>query len=102
GGDGGPATLATLANPVGIAVGRDGSIYIGEEVGGIRQVTPDGIIHTIAGKSGGACRFSGDGGPATEAEICRPRSVAVGADNTIYFLDSANNRVRYIRGGIIN
>jgi RHS repeat-associated protein len=108
-GDGGPAIRSPLFGPAGVAVGRDGSVYIAEEAGSrIRKVTPDGIIRTIAGRSPGLCGFSGDGGPATQAELCRPLALTVGPDDTVYIVDGTAivagiaNRVRYIRGGIID
>ena len=67
-GEGVPATLAKVAGVRGIAVGRDGSLYL-TEIGlhRVRRVTPDGIIRTIAGT--GTAGFSGDGGPATQARL---------------------------------
>lgn len=101
-GDGGPATLAMLGNPSGIAIGRDGSLYIAD--GGanrVRMVTPDGIIRTIAGN--GVFGFGGDGGPATEASFKLPTAIAIGQDDTIYIVDQGNFRVRWMRlGGTIN
>lgn len=101
-GDGGPATLAQLRTPLGIAVGRDGSIYL-TETGSVRvrRVTPDGIIRTIAGT--GVSGFAGDGFPATQAQFSSPVAVAVGPDGTVYVVDQANKRIRWFRpGGIID
>ncbi|MFN0128065.1 MAG: RHS repeat-associated core domain-containing protein [Verrucomicrobiales bacterium] len=97
-GDGGPATQARLANLFGIAMGRDGSLYIAD--GGnhrVRRVTPDGIIRTIAGT--GVPIFGGDGGAATQAQLTSPTSVAVGADDSVYIVDRGNNRIRWFRPG---
>ena len=67
----------------------------------VRRVTPSGLIYTIAGTGDGG--FGGDGGLATLAQIARPESIAVGADDSIYISDSLNNRVRWLRpDGIIN
>ncbi len=97
-GDGGPARLAQLSDPRGVAAGADGSLYIADTgAGRVRMVTPDGTIRTIAGT--GAFGFSGDGGPATEATFKFPTAVAVGADGTLYILDSGNFRVRWMRPG---
>jgi len=93
-GDGGPATEASLALPMGVAVGPDGSLYIPDmDQRRIRKVC-DGIITTVAGN--GETGYSGDGGPATEASLDQPRSVAVGADGSLYIADSRNNRIRKV------
>ena len=101
-GDGGPAMLAMLTDSRGIAVGQDGSIYISDTGSQrVRRVTPDGIIRTIAGT--GTFGFGGDGGPATQANFEAPYGIAVGRDDTVYIVDSGNNRVRWMRpDGTIN
>ncbi len=100
-GDGGPARLAAINEPTGIAVGPDGSVYISDRNNcRIRRVGPDGIITTMAGT--GECGFSGDGGLAVEAGLRDPFDVALGPDGSVYFADAGNNRVRRIRpDGII-
>lgn len=65
-GDGGPATAAGFREISCIAVGPDGSLYVGERHR-IRRVGPDGIVTTIAGN--GIKGSTGDGGPATAAQI---------------------------------
>ena len=101
-GDGGPATLAMLADPRGVAVGRDGSLYIADATAHrVRMVTPDGIIRTIAGT--GVFGFSGEGVPATAGSFKFPTAVAIGSDDILYIADSQNFRVRWMRlGGTIN
>jgi YD repeat-containing protein len=92
-GDGGPATQASLNFPYGVAVGPDGSIYIADTSNNrIRRVGPDGIITTVAGGGNGSI---GDGGPATQASIGRPGSVAVGPDGSIYVADGGS-RIRRV------
>ncbi|WP_292433361.1 RHS repeat-associated core domain-containing protein [Methylobacter sp.] len=94
-GDGGLAAQAKLNEPDGIALGSDGSLYIADFANQrVRQITPDGIIRTIAGT--GSAGFSGDNGPAVAAQINGPYSVAVAPDNTVYFSDLFNNRIRRI------
>jgi RHS repeat-associated protein len=94
-GDGGPATQAQLNAPYGVAVGPDGSLYIGDQVNDrIRRVGPDGIITTVAGN--GTHGYSGDSGPATQASLSSPAHVAVGPDGSLFFADSSNNRIRRV------
>lgn len=94
-GDGGPATAATLASPLGIAVAPDGSIFISEWDGHrVRKIDPTGVISTLAGT--GQYGFAGDGGPASEAQLNSPHSVAVGPDGSVYITDEGNDRVRRV------
>ena len=103
GGDGGPATLAQLNEPYGLAIDTAGSLLIVDEGNfKIRKVTRDGIITTVAGSTIFGATFSGDGGPATAANLYVPTGVAVDADNNIYIADMNNQRIRKIDGaGII-
>src|SRR5262249_12409992 len=67
-GDLGPATAATLFNPVGVATAADGSLYIADVNNFvIRRVTPDGVIKTVAGMPHLGCH--GDVTPATQTPI---------------------------------
>lgn len=93
-GDNGAATSAELNNPVGVAVGPDGSLFIVDQNNNrIRQVRPDGKIVTVAGN--GSSTFGGDGGPATSAGML-PWGVAVGPDGAVYIADRSNSRVRMV------
>jgi RHS repeat-associated protein len=100
-GDGIPASQARLATDSSIAVGPDGSLYISERwANRIRRVTPDGIVHHIAGTGEGG--FSGDFGPATLARVNFPGDIAVSKDGTVFFADMVNSRLRTIdTSGII-
>jgi sugar lactone lactonase YvrE len=102
GGDGGPATQATLSRPVGLAVDFFGSIYIADvDNSRIRKVDLTGRITTIAGSETEG--FSGDGGPASRAELSRPRDVAVDGLGNLYIADTNNNRIRRVDlNGIIS
>jgi RHS repeat-associated protein len=94
-GDGGPATQAELNNPTGIAFSPDGSLYFSDFFNNrIRKIDRNGVITTIAGT--GTAGFSGDGGPATQAQLNIPWSLTIGRDGSIYFVDDGNNRVRRI------
>ena len=98
GGDGGPANSAALDEPLGVAVDASGNLYIADTYNGrIRLVTPGGTISTIAGN--GRSAYSGDGGPATSAELYFPQHVGVDSCGNIYIGDYGNNRVRLIAPG---
>lgn len=96
-GDGGAATAATLNEPEGIAFDASGDLYIsdtGNDV--IRRINAlDGTIATIAG-TGTTPGFSGDGGPATSAELNQPWGISFASDGSLYIADFLNNRVRRI------
>ena len=92
GGDGGPATAAHLSYPYDVATDAAGNLYI-VDTGNyrIRHVAAaTGVITTVAGN--GSSGFSGDGGPATDAQLIGPVGVAVDQLGRFYFADS--NRVR--------
>jgi sugar lactone lactonase YvrE len=95
-GDGGLATSAQLAYPLGVAVDAKGNLYIADTYNcRIRMVTATtGIISTIAGN--GNCGYSGDSGLATSAEISQPQAVAVDSAGNVYIADAANYRVRMV------
>ncbi len=94
-GDGGPALVATLALPDGIAVGPDGTLYIGDRFNSrVRKVTPDGTITTIAGT--GTRGYSGDGGPAVEAELGYISRVQLDSDGGLLISDQSNSTIRKI------
>jgi sugar lactone lactonase YvrE len=102
-GDGGAATNAQLSFPDSLAVDNSGNLYIAD-IGNqrIREVLSNGTISTIAGN--GIRGYSGDGGPAMQAEFYDPASVAIVfcsaplcngvTEGTIYVADEDNNVIR--------
>jgi serine/threonine-protein kinase len=101
-GDGGLATEASLPSPSGLAVAADGSIYVADDYQDtVREISPDGVIRTIAGRSGqgGA---TGDGGQAAKALLDQPGSLALGSDGSLYIADAGNSKIRRVgREGVI-
>src|SRR6266571_27204 len=94
-GDGGPATLAELIQPLGVAVDPAGNVYIADEGSNrIRKVDTAGTISTIVGN--GKEGFSGDGGPAPSAELTFPVEVAVDPAGNVYIADEGSNRIRKV------
>ncbi len=93
-GDGGPATAAELNYPGGIAIDRQGNIFICDCYNNrIRRIDAfTGIISSVAGT--GTAGYSGDWGPATAAELNQPVDVAVDYYNNVYFVDWNNSRIR--------
>ena len=94
-GDGGPATSAQLALPFGLAMDTAGNLYIAEGFNDrVRRVDGSGTITTVAGT--GVEGHSGDGGPATSAQLHGPGGLAVDAAGNLYIADQGNYRVRRV------
>ena len=100
-GDGGPALKAQLSYPYGVAVDAVGNLFFSEYFKNrIRRVDSSGIITTIAGT--GEEGFSGDGGPAVQAQLAYPWGVAVDAAGNLFFTDTTNSNIyRVDPSGII-
>ncbi len=104
GGDGGPALSARMNQPFGqssdpagrIVYNKAGELIFADTGGNrIRKVDTKGIITTIVG-IGGEDGYSGDGGPAVNAQIAHPVDVAIADDQTLYFTDTLNNCIRKV------
>jgi len=97
------ATEASLSSPVGVALDREGNLYIVEQSNRrIRRVDiKSGQITTMAGS--GKTGFSGNGGPAIEASFNVPFDVVVDHNGNIFIADTGNHRIRRVsaKTGII-
>ncbi len=94
-GDGGPATSAQLSTPFAVAPLSDGGFLIADTGNfRIRRVGPGGTITTVAGT--GVAGFSGDGGPATAAQVYGLFNLAEMADGGFVFTDMQNQRIRRV------
>lgn len=89
----GAGALAAFHTPSGMALDRDGNLYVADTGNNaIRKVTPQGMVSTIAG--GGKAGFAD--GPALQARFNGPLGVAVDQAGTIYIADTYNDRIRVL------
>ena len=108
GGDGGPATSASLDTPAYLALDRDGNLFLVDYINvRIRRISAAGVITTIAGSGritsrvGGVPVDLGDNGPALLATFDNPGQIAVAENGDVLVADGSNNRLRRISGGTI-
>jgi sugar lactone lactonase YvrE len=114
-GDGGPAIRAAVTSPTGIAADNVGNIFFTELFNHrVRRIdATTRIITTVAGKEPGLPKyfnlqgegdFSGDGGPALEARLNLPQSIAFDKVGNLFIFDEGNCRIRRVdkKSGIIN
>jgi uncharacterized protein (TIGR03437 family) len=107
-GDGGNALFAQLADPQGVAVDAAGNVYIADTVNSRIRKVSNGIITTIAGT--GVEGYSGDGGPATAAQLYSCDGVAIDKAGNVYVADTHNSVIRLLQpslptiftGGVAN
>jgi len=98
--DNGPATSAYLGgNPHGVAVDAAGNLYIAGSGDERIYKVSNGVITTVAGN--GTPGFSGDNGPATDAQVSVPHGVAVDSAGNLYVADTDNGRIRKVSNGVI-
>ncbi len=91
-GDGGPATNAAIASPHGVAVDSLGNLYVTDFNARVRKVATNGIITTIAGN--GTAGYSGDNGPALNAQLSQPWGITVDGNGGVYVSDIGELAVR--------
>lgn len=103
-GDGGPATQAEVDEPYELRFDRDGHLFFVDRLAAVvrRVDAKTGVITTIAGT--GKPGFSGDGGPATKAQLLQPHSIVLDNAGSLYICDIGNHRVRRVdlKTGIIS
>jgi hypothetical protein len=97
-GDNGPATAAEMYWPNAVAFDAAGNLYISDEQNNrIRMVSAaTGIVTTVVGD--GVQGYSGDGGPATSAELYNPTGIAFNGAGDLYLSDEQNFRIREVLG----
>jgi uncharacterized protein (TIGR03437 family) len=95
-GDLGPPAAAHLEAPSGVAVGPDGALYIADRFHHrVRKVAGE-LIRTVAGAGTGG--FSGDGGPAVEAELDQPAGLTLDSAGNLFVAEAGGSRIRRIDG----
>ena len=98
-------TATQLTSPTSLAVDSAGALYISDPsnstgfLGDRLRKVADGVVTSIAGN--GYFSFSGDNGPAANAQFYQPEGVAIDSAGRMYIADTQNNRVRMIANGII-
>jgi uncharacterized protein (TIGR03437 family) len=93
-GDGGPASAALLNQPYGLAMDAAGNLYIADLGNArVRKVAIDGTIQTVAGGGTLPAISTGQGGPATSAQLAQPRNVTIDGAGSLYISDFAANQV---------
>ncbi|NDC43429.1 MAG: hypothetical protein EBZ77_18090, partial [Chitinophagia bacterium] len=100
-GDGGPASAARFTNLIDVLGDGRGNLYVVDNSNQrIRKINSSGIVSTFAGT--GRAGYSGDGGPATAAQIRDPNRLGIDPFGNVYIADANNNVIRKVdTNGII-
>jgi uncharacterized protein (TIGR03437 family) len=94
-GDNLPALQALLTQAEGLAFDNDGNLFIADAAEHrVRRLSPTGILTTVAGN--GTLGYSGDNGPATDAQLASPYGLAVDRSNNLYIADLGNRVIRRV------
>ena len=94
-GDGGPASSASLYQPLGVCPGPGGTMYVADTSNfRVRVISAGGVISTLAGN--GTPGWSGDGGLAVNAQLFGPVGLAMDGAGNLYIADGENHRVRRV------
>jgi sugar lactone lactonase YvrE len=98
-GAGGPATSAAIGYPSGLALDRAGNFYFSDALNEVVWMvsTKTGVLNVIAGN--GTAGYSGDGGPATSAQMNYPQGVAIDSAGNLYIADNGNGVIRKVAAG---
>src|SRR5215468_714111 len=96
----GEAALARFNNPTGVAVDKDGNVYVADlNNDTVRKVAPSGYTTTLAGLAGATGKTDGFG---SAASFNAPGGIAVDKDGNVYVADIGNNLIRKITpGGVV-
>src|SRR6185312_9626758 len=95
-GDGGPASGANLNYPSGVAVDKAGNVYIADNGNQVIREIIGSTITTVAGNNALGAGFSGDGGPATNAQLYYPNDVALDKHGNLFIADRYNQVIREV------
>jgi sugar lactone lactonase YvrE len=94
-----PALAASFPQPQGVAADAAGNAFFSSGNAVFRLDAATGVLTLAAGN--GTFGYTGDSGPATEAQLWGPVGVAVDTAGNLYIADNGNNAIREVSGGVI-